>query len=148
MINVSTRILNAWYQLLGGHISVPVYRYEAPPTEEGNYVVLRVESDTNTPNKQRFFNNPVVITDVVTRFRGGERINDELAQQIDEEIGVLLFGQPVPTVKHNLPDQDDIQILSVERQSATYLPENDGTDRYLRIVTRNVHRVEQLINES
>jgi hypothetical protein len=148
MINVSTRILTAWFQLLNGNISVPVYRYEAPPTEEGNYVLIRVESDANTPNKHRFFSNPVVITDVVTRFAGGGRINDELAQEIDEEIGVLLFGEPNPTVIHNLPAQEDIQIISVERQSATYLPEDDGTDRYLRILTRNVHRVEQLIIES
>ena len=73
-------------------------------------------------------------------------INDSLAGEIDEEIGELLY--PTTPGHHALPMQDDIQIVSVTRRDATYLPEDDGTNRYLRLVTRNVHRVEQLVNQS
>lgn len=139
MINVTNRVLKAWFELLNGNLSVPVYRTDAPSTEEGNYVLLRVESNSDTPNNHKFISNPVVITEVVTKF--SIMIDDSLAGDIDEEIGELLYSSPA---QHNLPSQDDIQITSVQRQDATYLPEDDGTFRYQRLITRNVHRVEQL----
>lgn len=143
MINVTNRVLEAWYRLLNANISVPVYRMDAPASETGNYVLLRVESDTDTPNNHKFISNPVVITEVVTKFE--IMINDSLAGEIDEEIAELVLPTPA---QHNLPTIDDIQITSVQRRDATYLPEDDGTNRYLRLITRNVHRVEQLVNQS
>lgn len=143
MINVTNRILKAWYELLNGNLSVPVYRMDAPISEEGHYVVLRVESDTDTPYNHKFVSNPVVITEVVTRFQ--TMIDDSKAGDIDEEICQLLYSDPA---HHLLPVQDDIQITSVHRRDATYLPEDDGSNRYLRLITRNVHRVEQLVNQS
>jgi len=144
MINVTNRLLKAWFELLDGNLSVPVYRYDAPATETGNYVLLRIESDSDDSNNQRFVSTPVVITEVITKF--STMINDSLAGEIDEEIGELLY--PTTPGHHALPMQDDIQIVSVTRRDATYLPEDDGTNRYLRLVTRNVHRVEQLVNQS
>lgn len=144
MINVSNRVLKAWHTLLNGNITVPVYRTDAPATEAGNYVLLRIESDTDTPNNHKFINNPVLITEVVTKFQ--TMIDDGLAGEIDEEICGLLF--PGSVAQHALPAQDDIQITSVQRRDATYLPEDDGTNRFLRLITRNVHRVEQLVNQS
>lgn len=140
MINVTNRVLKAWYELLNGNISVPVYRVDAPISEEGNYVLLRVESDTDTPYNQKFVSNPVIITEVVTKFQ--TMIDDSVAGEIDEEISQLLYSDPA---HHLLPVQDDIQITSVQRRDATYLPEDDGTNRYLRLIVRNVHRVEQLV---
>lgn len=144
MINVTNKVLKAWYELLNGNISVPVYRIDAPATETGNYVLLRVESDTNTPNNHKWIDNPVIITEVVTKFQ--TMINASLAGDIDSEIAELLF--PELPGQHALPAQDDIQIVSVQRRDATYLPEDDGTNRYHRLITRNVHRVGQLVNES
>ena len=144
MINVTNRLLKAWFELLDGNLSVPVYRYDAPATETGNYVLLRIESDSDDSNNQRFVSTPVVITEVITKF--STMINDSLAGEIDEEIGEFLY--PTTPGHHALPAQDDIQIVSVTRRDATYLPEDDGTNRYLRLVTRNVHRVEQLVNQS
>ena len=143
MINVTNRVLKAWYELLNGNLSVPVYRVDAPATEEGNYVLLRVESNSDTPNNHKFISRPVVITEVVTKF--SVMIDDSLAGDIDEEIGGLLYSSPSV---HNLPAQDDIQIIHVQRQDATYLPEDDGTFRYHRLITRNIHRVEQLQTQS
>ena len=144
MINVTNRLLKAWFELLDGNLSVPVYRYDAPATETGNYVLLRVESDSDDSNNQRFVSTPVVITEVITKF--STMINDSLAGEIDEEIGELLY--PTTPAHHTLPIQAENQTISFTRQDATYLPEDDGTNRYLRLVTRNVHRVEQLVNQS
>jgi hypothetical protein len=141
MINVGNKILKAWYEMLNGQLSVPVYRTDAPAEEEGNYVIIRIESDgSQNTNNQRFISNPVVITDVVTKFKA--EIDDGLAADIDNEISLLLHSNPAT---HNLPSQDGIGITRVRRENATYIPEDDGTFRYMRIVTRNVHRVEQLV---
>lgn len=140
MINVTNKILKAWYEMLKGHISVPVYRVDAPSTETGNYVLLRVESETDNTNNSRFVTSPVIISEVVTKFSAA--IDDGVAAEIDNEIAQLLF--PSSPGQIGLPAQDDIQITDVVRQNATYLPEDDGTFRYHRLVTRNLHRVVQL----
>lgn len=138
MKNVTGLLLTAWYQLLSGNISVPVYRTDAPPEEEGNYVIIRAESVTDNSNNQKFVTNPVIITEVVTKFKA--RIDDGLAAEIDSEIGELVK----PTSATNgLPAQAGISISDVRRENSTYLPEDDGTYRYNRIITRNLHRVLQ-----
>lgn len=139
MKNITGLLLNAWYDLLNGNISVPVYRTDAPVTEEGNYVLIRVESSTDHSDNQAFVTDPVVISEVITKFRAA--IDDGLAIEIDNEIGVLL---KTTTATHNLPQPAGIQIVYVRRENATYLPEDDGTFRYNRIITRNLHRVVQL----
>jgi len=143
MKNVNGQILKAWYALLSGNISVPVYRTDAPSTETGHYVLLRVESDLERSNNHSFVTAPVIITEVVTKFKAS--INDGLAIDIDNEIGSMLKSKPGT---HNLPAQDDIEIVDVRRTNATYINEDDGTHRYHRLITRNLHRVVQLVNES
>lgn len=143
MRNVTNLIMKAWYELLSGNISVPVYTDDAAPTEEGHYVLLRIESDGDNSNNQNFVTNPVLITEVVTRF--STRIDYWKAGEIDSEIGVLL--KPT-SATHALPVQEDIQIVDVRRSNATYINEDDGTFRYKTLVTRNLHRVVQLVNES
>jgi hypothetical protein len=143
MKNVTGKIMNAWYELLNGNISVPVYRTDAPPTEEGNYLLLRAESDSDNSNNHSFVTNPVIITEVITKFSA--RIDDGLAGEIDDEVGTLV--KPT-SATHALPVQDDIQIVDVRRSNATYINEDDGTFRYHRLITRNLHRVVQLVNES
>lgn len=137
--NIVNKVLKAWYELLNGNISVNVYRTDAPPTEDGNYVLLRAESETDSTNNARHVSNPVVITEVVTRHP--IRIDDSIAPGIDDEIASLLFQS---VGKHSLPAQDGIQITDVRRANATYINEDDGVNRYHRLVTRNVHRVAQL----
>lgn len=131
--------MTAWYELLNGALSVPVYRVDAPPAEEGNYVLLRTESVIDNSNNQSFVTNPVIITEVITKF--SVRIDDGLAVEIDSEIGELLKTN---SATHNLPAQPGIEIVDVRRQNALYLNEDDGTFRYNRIITRNIHRVLQL----
>lgn len=143
MINVTNKVLDAWFALLDGNITVPVYRIDAPATETGNYVLLRAESDFDVPNNHKWVSTPVIISEVVTKF--AIMIDDSVAAEIDSEIAGLLYDSPS---QHNLPAQDGIQIVAVKRRDQTYLPEDDGTDRYLRLIVRNVHRVEQLIEQS
>jgi hypothetical protein len=113
MINVTNKVMKAWYELLHGNLSVPVYRVDAPISEEGNYVLLRVESESDKTNNSKFVTSPVVITEVVTKFSAA--IDDGVAAEIDSEIAELLF----PVVgQHGLPAQDDIQITDVIPQYA------------------------------
>lgn len=143
MINVTNKVLKAWYELLAGNLSVPVYRVDAPNTEEGNYVLLRVESDSRRDNFHRDFSKPVIITEIVTKFPGAGMIDDSVTGDIDTEISMLLF--PGVPNRHNLPAQSGIGIIDVNRANATYLPEDDGAFKYHRLVTRNLHLVEQLV---
>lgn len=135
--------MNSWYELLNGNISVPVYRTDAPSGFDGHYVLLRVESDTDSSNNQEFVTNPVIISEVVTKFAA--RIDDGLAIEIDSEIGIRLKSK---SSTHNLPAQPDIQIVDVRRSNASYINEDDGESRYHRLITRNLHQVVQLVNES
>ena len=137
MNNVTNKVLKAWFELLNGKISVPVYRTDAPP-DAINYVLLRAESETDKTNNAKFVTAPVIITEVVCLFNA--RIDDSLAPGIDDEIAGLLFSAPG---KNSLPIQSGIQISGVHRLNATYLPEDDGTFRIHRLITRNVHRVTQ-----
>lgn len=145
MINPANKILKAWFELLNNNLSVPVYRYDAPATQTGNYVLLRIESAAEIRNNHQWALSVVLITEVVTKSVGSGLIEDSAAGDIDTEIGNLLYSSPA---QHNLPAQDDIQIVSVSRQSQTFLPEDDGVNRLLRLITRNVHLVKQLLVES
>lgn len=139
MINVTNKGMKAWYEMLNGNISVPVYRGDAPASQEGNYVLLRVESESDNSNNSKFVTNPIIITDVVTKFPVA--VKDGVAADIDTEIAMLLF----PSVGQlGLPAQSGIQFTEVTRTDATYLYEDDGTFKYHRLVTRNRHRVVQL----
>lgn len=137
--NITNKIMKAWYEMLTG-ISVPVYTVTAPADETGNYVLLRIESETDRTNNSKFVTYPVLITEVVTKFKVA--INYKTAAEIDSEISEKLF--PSSPGQLGLPLQDDIQISSVTRVNSTYLPEDDGTFKYLTLITRNVHRVVQL----
>jgi hypothetical protein len=146
-INVTNLLMKAWYEMLHNNINVggiiPVYRVDAPVSQEGHYILLRVESETDRSNNAKFVTNPVIITEVVTKFAAA--IKDGVAGDIDSEIASLLF----PSVGQlGLPAQDDIQVTEVFRTNATYIPEDDGTFRYHRLITRNVHRVVQLQESS
>lgn len=137
--NITNKVMNAWVALLDGVISVPVYRVDAPNDESGNYVLLRVESETGKFNNATHVTQPVIITEVITKFE--TIIDDTVAAEIDDEIAQLLYqGSPGA---HNLPQQAGIQIVEVKRQNATYFGEDDGTYKYHRLATRNVCRVLQ-----
>ena len=140
MINVITRLMNAWFALLNGNLNVPVYRIDAPETAT-DYVIIRPESESDNSNNSSFVTAPVIITEVVTRFGSGELIDEVPSFDIDTQISQLLHSD---ASFHNLPAQQGIQIVSVKRQSSTYLPEDDGSYRYHRVITRNIHQISQL----
>lgn len=138
--------MDSWYSLLNNHISVDsvninVYRVDVPITETGHYIVLRKESETEQPNNSMWINNPVLVTEVVARFKSGELINDTVASSIDSQIAQLLFTTPAT---NNLPAQTGIQIVSVKRKDSTDIHEDDGVTRFHRIVTRNYHTINQI----
>jgi len=140
MINVGAKLLQAWYLCIAGNVPVPTYTEDAAPDNEnsGNYVLLRMESETNQSNNQAFVTSPVIITEVVTRF--SVRIDYEPANQIDSLIGQAV--NPTPA-QHGLPAQTGIQIVEIRRENSTTLTEDDGTYKYYRIITRNLHRIVQ-----
>jgi len=131
--------MNAWFELLNGNHTLPVFREDVPASVEGDYILLRVESDTDTGNNHKFISSPVIVTEIVTKFK--TIIDDSKAGDYDEQICGLLYSSPR---QHRLPAQPGIQITSVQRRDSTYLSEDDGVNRIRRLITRNVHRVEQL----
>ncbi len=139
MVDVMNRLMNAWASLLDGHVNVPVYRVDAPPTDT-DYVIIRPEASSDRSNNVKFVNTLTIITEVVVRFESGELINETAAHDIDGLIANLVLPNPP---NHNLPVQSGIQVVSIKRQDVQYIPEDDGVNRYYRIITRNIHRVEQ-----
>ena len=136
MLNPGGKILAAWYALLNGVLPIPVYRTDAPPDAPDQYVLIRMESSTDKRNNQSNVTNPVLITEIVTKF--DVRIDDEQVFFYDTLIGQALSSNPAT---HNLPPQLGIQIVTVVRRDQTVIPEDDGSRRINRLITRNVHRV-------
>jgi hypothetical protein len=135
-MNVMGPLVDAWYELLD--ISVPVYRVSAPEREKGNYVILRAESETGQNNKQYFNTDCVVIVDIITRFHNA--IDTSVVDSIDGEISSLILTTPG---RHNLSEASGLQILNVKKETANYLEEDDGKNRYYRKISRYTHRVHE-----
>lgn len=133
MRNVAGYILNNWFDKLNGNISVPVYRTNVPAEERGNYVLLRMESDTYRGNNHSFVTRPVLIYEVVTRFQMA--IDDGLANEIDDEVVQIMFTKPGASSIQ--------QITEMRRESATYIDEDDGDEKYYRLAVRVSHRFSQ-----
>lgn len=139
MVNVGNKLMNAWYSLLDGNVNVPVYRVDVPP-DVTDYVIIRPESNTDRSNNTRFGTSEVIITEVCIRFDSAELIDETAAHDIDTLIGSLVL--PTPS-NHALPVQSGIQVVSIKRQDQQTIPEDDGVNRYYRVITRNIHRVTQ-----
>lgn len=133
MRNVSTKLLNSYFALLNGSVSVPVYIDSVPDDEDGNYIELRVESESEVDlNDKSWLKEVIVIADIVTVF--DTMVNPDIANGIDNEIGVLLCTTPFSG--HNLTAQTGMQINRLQIDDATYLQEDDGTKKIYRKITR------------
>lgn len=140
MIAVTNIVAKAWMELLKGNISVPVYPTNALPSEDGNYVLIRKESQSQQPVKSRMWDHPIIIIEIVTKFQ--KIIDDSVAGAIDNEIRNL-WAAPYTS---NLPAQSGIDICNVMEDSKTFIDEYDGSHYYYRIITRFRHDIIQLNN--
>jgi len=136
-------LIESWYELLEGQLSynsLPVNVYMGDPDndEESHYVMITAESETDDSNKHSFITRPVVVIDIVTIH--DVSINRTIVEDIDGQIRGLLF----PTRKCALPALADLQITNVVAEGGSYLPEDDGTKRIYRKVTRFIHRITQI----
>ncbi len=138
MINVTTPLMESWYELLHGNISVNVYRTNAPVTEKGNYVVLRKESESEVPLGSRIWTKPIIVVEIVTRFPNSNR--DDVSGEIDNEISLLWSGA---ILNNNLPVKVGIQISNVYKQGVTFLDEFTGSEYIYRHITRYRHDITQ-----
>jgi len=139
MIAVDDKVMNSWQELLDGVISVPVFIEDSVPEEySGNYVELRVESETEDDTKHSFRSDLVIITDIVTRFSVSP--NRSVASGIDNEIKALI--KSVPGL-NNLVAQSGIQILHVVPSDASFLQEYSTGVIYYRKIVRYTHRIIQ-----
>ena len=137
MINTMADIVEAWYTKLHGSISVPVFIESAPDNQTGSYVLLRSESEADTPNKGYFGKNAVVIVDIITEFQN--MVNTQSVDTIDGQINALVLPSPR---SHGLT-VSGFQIAILQAENSTYLSEDDGTRKIYRKVTRYNH----LVNE-
>lgn len=133
-------LLQAWYDMLNTHISVPVYKYDVPELENGNYVIIRIESGTGANNKRSLNDTVVVITDIVTRF------NNNVDSSVAESIDAAIFSLALPTSRGGgLVNPSGMQILNVNRENFDYIEENDGTNVYLRKMSRYSQRIHSTV---
>lgn len=138
MRNVTQKLMNSWWALTGSALSVPVYIESVPEEEDGNYVLLRVEGETDvTKNAKTWIKEAVVIADIVTVFNVA--INTETADGIHNEIGALLADGPGHN--HNLTAQTGMQINRVTEETVSNLQEDDGTKKYYRKIIRYNHLI-------
>lgn len=136
MTSVASELMAAWFQLLDGNISVPVYRGDVF-SNENSYVLLRYESESNAKNKTSFASNNVVVVEVVVKSNG--YINDSTAYEIDGEIKELVYDDPRT---HNIVTPS-YQVVTVNFGGTTPLYEDDGNIRLHRLITRFEHRIKQ-----
>src|SRR5688572_32824835 len=139
MIAVDDKLMNSWQELLDGVISVPVFIEGSVPEEyNGNYVELRVESETEDDTKHSFRSDLVIITDIVTRFHVSP--NRSVASAIDSEIKNLV--RPSPGI-NGLLKPAGVQILHVIASDAAFFPEYSTGVIYYRKIVRYTHKIVQ-----
>lgn len=141
MKNWGIEILNRWFAALNGNVSSPIYRFENPNSNELAYTILRIESDSRRANQHKFLTRPVVITDVVKKYGSAEAIDAGDAINMDSEIYLIIYPS---TAFSGLTSATGFRIVKVEPQDKQYLIEDDGTNKIVRIITRNVHTIEEI----
>lgn len=146
MINTMGKLMDSYYALLNGQLNyskpVSVYKEDAPeeldPSLSPHYVLIRAEGETGDGNKRSFADDSVVILDIVTVFQNN--VDRSVVEDIDRQIGALLLTTPQVS---GLGSQSGMQILNVQRESSTYLTEEDSVKKYYRKVSRYTQRVLQ-----
>lgn len=131
-------ITTAWFNLLDGVISVPVYKETVLPSEQGNYVVIRAEGQTTTKNHSGFFTNAVIIVEVVTKFT--HAVDTSVCDEIDNDITELVFTSPNT---FGISNTTNHQITDINLQSSSYLSEDDGSGKYYIKISRYEHSINQ-----
>lgn len=145
-MNMTGALMDAYYNLLTANnpagyptaISVPVYKYDVPEDEDGDYVLIYPETTTGQNNKHCINDDVVIVTDVVTVFENNA--NGDTAEVIDSEI----FDRLLPTARSTyLINPSGMQILNLERDSSNVFNEADGKKVYHRKVSRYKQRINQ-----
>lgn len=139
IIDPNDKLMEAWVRLLKGNITVPVFDEGVPDDTKGNYVLLRIESETEQPIGSRYWTKPIVITDIVTEF--GTIVNPKTARAINSEIKGLLVDKDNNNKLNGLPD---IQIDNVYVLNSLVINERTPSKYYYRIVTRYRHDIIQV----
>lgn len=110
-----------------------MYIESVPEDESGNYIQLRVESETEVDrNDKTWIKDVVMIIEIVTTFE--QMVNPDVANGIDDEVGTLLFTSPASG--HNLAAQTGMKINSITLDTSTNIQEDDGVRKYYRKITR------------
>jgi hypothetical protein len=136
-MNTSKLVLDAWYDLLSGNISVEVHK-RIPMDAQPNHVWLRIESGFDQTNKSKFNDDLVIVTEIITEF---ENVGDDSVMEgIDSEIVALVLTSPATT---GLTDPPGVQILNIKRKQFYPPQEADGTKVFLRKISRYTHRIHQ-----
>jgi len=134
MNNISKLIRQAYYDALSGNISVNVYKEDVPMSEAESYVLIRLESESDSSHKSGFVTNPIVITDVVGVFTNS--IDPDTVEDIDDEVRGILLSD----VNSRLL-VDSIDITCIKPVGSEFISEDDGEKKYYRKVTRWQQRI-------
>ncbi len=131
-------IKTAWWNVLSGIISVPVYKDAVPLQANGNYVLIKSDGSNQTElNNSAFFQSVVIICEIYTKFAttGQSKTAYDIAQEIYDEIitSPNSFGITLT----------NFQITQITVQSETELYEDDGSEKVFRLIIRYEHFINQ-----
>jgi hypothetical protein len=116
-------------------MSVPVYK--RVPQDATNYVWLRLESGFDSSNKKSFNDDITIITEIVTQFNNVG--DDSVMEGIDSEIVNKIMSGPGQSTL----TASGLQIMNIKRDQHYPPEEMDGTNIYLRKISRYTNHVHQ-----
>lgn len=130
-------LLDAYATCLAGIL--PVYQVSVDDKQTGNYILLRMESETDLSDKNKFVTSPVIIIDIVTRHEGA--IDASVVEGYDNEVRQAIWPTRRTT---GLADWIGAQVTMVNFEGANYIDSFDGARYEHRKITRLSNRLNQL----
>lgn len=140
MIDTKLPLRRAYYELLNGNISVPVYSdIQALGDTESTYVLLSSQTSNSSNRMCGWASTDTMLLDIVYKAEG--RSNKQTVDAIANEIFSLLLPSPG---NNNLPAQPGIEIYNITVVSDNYVPISMG-DR--KQITRRLITFSQTIKQ-
>lgn len=124
-------VLTAWYNLLNGHLSVPVYKTSSDSDE--NHVLLRFESESNQMNHSAYLRDIIIICEVITFHRN--TVETKTAWEILEDIHALVYSSPA---EFNLAEAT---VYNIDEAGTSELIEGGSNPIIYRLIKRFLNQI-------
>jgi hypothetical protein len=133
-------VLSEWFDLFDANLTFPAYRWDNPVPDTAEYILLRVETDTLNPNNNRLFSTLTVVTEIVKKVGLSDALTEE-ALTTQEDMLTLVYPAPGQNALGSA-NLTGFRIVNVQKEQTVYLTEADQTFKYMRVITRHLHKIE------